>query len=71
MNDNSRKLTLTLSKRDHKVIEDLAKKYQRSKTDLVREAIGLVTWYTRHKDNGGQILVKQKDVTVLELEKHL
>lgn len=71
MIDNSRKLTLTLSQRDYDFIENLAQKYQLSKTDLIREGVGLVAWYGKHRDNGAQILAKQKDGTIFELEKHL
>jgi hypothetical protein len=61
------KLTLTLSDKDYQAIEELAKKTEVSKTDVVRRAIDLAQWYETERAAGSKILVERPDGKLREV----
>ena len=64
-----RKLTLTLSEKDYKTIEDLAKQKERGKTDIIREALNLAQWYETERSEGSRIIIERPDGKLRELER--
>lgn len=62
------RVTLTLRPVDRRRIDEIAEKEQVNKNDAIRLALATEQFVSRVLDEGGTILVKDKDGTVREVE---
>lgn len=62
------RVTVTLRAIDRRRVEEIAEKEQVNKNDAIRLALATEQFVTRVQDEGGSILIRDKDGTIREVE---
>ncbi len=54
-------VTISFTAEVYQMLEEIARKKNKTVTEVVEEAIGLERWYTKTREEGGRIIVEKSN----------
>lgn len=59
--ETNQEVTVSFSTEVFEMLENIARKKNKTVTEVIEEAIGLERWYTKTREEGGKVIVEGKN----------